>query len=58
VVSPDRRFVRIGFSGAVFVRHPIYVPFQFIVPSVFYGPGPGNFTVGQPEKVVTVWVPF
>jgi hypothetical protein len=58
VVSADRRFVRIGLSGT-FVTPGLgpVVPIQGVVPSVFPGPGPGVFTVGQPYGLFQLFLP-
>jgi type II/III secretion system protein len=55
-VSADRMFVRVGINGTFFAPRFNYVPFQFAIPSVYYGPGKG-FTIGQPEKVFQVFLP-
>jgi hypothetical protein len=59
VVSGNRRFVRIGFAGGFITPSgnapPIAI--QGVVPSVFPGPGPGVFTVGQPIGIFQVFLP-
>jgi hypothetical protein len=56
VVSADRMSVRVGINGTFFAPRFNYVPFQFAIPTTYYGPGKG-FTVGQPEKVFQVFLP-
>jgi hypothetical protein len=59
VVSPGRRFVRIGVNGFFTVPNlnvPL-VPIQTFVPTRLYGPG-RSITVGPPGNIFQVAVPF